>query len=175
MGCRYMAYFLQLGGLSESSSFDATVLLSFLMLIGNMAGWIFVERFGRRNTALYGNSPPLTLLLHQLTKHRLHNPRLSPLPHRHLGRNPLQKCHLGASSLHGHLVLHLPIHHRLRGLAHRHRSLQVLLTGPHTIPGNRDTGARWCDFRHFLTLHGEPRPGEYGRESGVYLWGNFGG
>lgn len=54
---RYMAYFLQLGGLSESSSFDATVILSFLMLVGNMAGWIFVERFGRRNTALYGKLP----------------------------------------------------------------------------------------------------------------------
>ncbi|CAG8958573.1 hypothetical protein HYFRA_00009890 [Hymenoscyphus fraxineus] len=50
----YMAYFLQLGGLSEAHSFDATVALSFLMLLGNMAGWIFVEKFGRRDTALYG-------------------------------------------------------------------------------------------------------------------------
>ena len=51
----YMAYFLQLGGLSVPESFNATVGLSFLSLIGNMAGWYFVEAFGRRNTALYGS------------------------------------------------------------------------------------------------------------------------
>lgn len=50
----YMAYFLELGGLSDMSAFNATVGLSFIMLIGNMMGWIFVERFGRRGTALYG-------------------------------------------------------------------------------------------------------------------------
>lgn len=59
-GFRYMAYFLELGGLSTENAFNATVGLSFLMLIGNMVGWIFVERFGRRDTALYGKSstPP---------------------------------------------------------------------------------------------------------------------
>ncbi|KAI1000344.1 hypothetical protein K3495_g7851 [Podosphaera aphanis] len=51
----YMAYFLQLGGLTVSESFNATVWLSFLSLVGNMAGWYFVEEFGRRNTALYGS------------------------------------------------------------------------------------------------------------------------
>lgn len=50
----YMAYFLELGGLSVIDAFNATVILSFIMLIGNMVGWIFVERFGRRSTALYG-------------------------------------------------------------------------------------------------------------------------
>jgi hypothetical protein len=49
-----MAYFLQLGGLSASAAFNTTMGLSFLMLAGNMCGWVFVERFGRRSTALYG-------------------------------------------------------------------------------------------------------------------------
>jgi len=52
-----MAYFLELGGLSTVSAFDATVALSFVMLVGNMVGWIFVERFDRRSTALYGKPP----------------------------------------------------------------------------------------------------------------------
>lgn len=51
----YMAYFLELGGLSTENAFNATVVLSFIMLFGNMIGWIFVERFGRRSTALYGS------------------------------------------------------------------------------------------------------------------------
>ena len=51
---RYMAYFLELGGLSTAKAFDATVGLSFLMLIGNMFGWVFVEKFGRRGTAVWG-------------------------------------------------------------------------------------------------------------------------
>ncbi|KAG9230457.1 general substrate transporter [Amylocarpus encephaloides] len=59
----YMAYFLQLGGLSIPASFDATVTLSFLMLIGNMVGWIFVEKFGRRSTALFGSLTLTTTLL----------------------------------------------------------------------------------------------------------------
>jgi MFS family permease len=52
----YMAYFLQLGGLGVGAAFTVTMILSFIMLIGNMVGWVFVERFGRRGTALYGNS-----------------------------------------------------------------------------------------------------------------------
>lgn len=55
---RYMAYFLQLGGLTAAKAFDVTVLLSFVMLIGNMAGWYFVEKFGRRGTALWGLFTP---------------------------------------------------------------------------------------------------------------------
>ncbi|KUJ09666.1 general substrate transporter [Mollisia scopiformis] len=50
----YMAYFLELGGLSTGAAFNATVGLSFVMLVGNMVGWVFVERYGRRGTALYG-------------------------------------------------------------------------------------------------------------------------
>jgi sugar porter (SP) family MFS transporter len=52
----YMAYFLELGGLSTTAAFNATVGLSFVMLVGNMVGWVFVERYGRRGTALYGKS-----------------------------------------------------------------------------------------------------------------------
>lgn len=51
-----MAYFLILGGLSAAAAFDATVGLSGLMLVGNMFGWVFVEKFGRRGTALWGRS-----------------------------------------------------------------------------------------------------------------------
>lgn len=51
----YMAYFLQLGGLTVTQSFNATVGLSFLSLLGNMTGWYFVEALGRRRTALYGS------------------------------------------------------------------------------------------------------------------------
>jgi MFS family permease len=50
----YMSYFMQLGGLSAARSFDTTVGLSGLMVVGNMCGWVFVEKFGRRSTALYG-------------------------------------------------------------------------------------------------------------------------
>ncbi|KHJ30880.1 putative maltose permease [Erysiphe necator] len=58
----YMAYFLQLGGLTVPQSFNATVGLSFLSLFGNMVGWYVIEAFGRRKTALYG-SISLTLSL----------------------------------------------------------------------------------------------------------------
>ncbi|KAF4622767.1 hypothetical protein G7Y89_g14257 [Cudoniella acicularis] len=51
----YMAYFLILGGMTESRAFDTTVLLSFLMLIGNTFSWLFIESFGRRSTALWGS------------------------------------------------------------------------------------------------------------------------
>jgi hypothetical protein len=56
-----MAYFLELGGLSDKNAFNATVILSFVMLVGNMVGWVFVERFGRRSTALYGKQPCLVI------------------------------------------------------------------------------------------------------------------
>ena len=49
-----MAYTLELGGLSDNSAFNITMGLSFIMLFGNMVGWYFVERYGRRSTALYG-------------------------------------------------------------------------------------------------------------------------
>ena len=50
----YMSYFMQLGGMSATKSFDTTVGLSGLMAVGNMCGWVFIEKFGRRGTALYG-------------------------------------------------------------------------------------------------------------------------
>jgi hypothetical protein len=45
---------MQLGGMPTAQSFDATVGLSGLMVFGNMCGWVFVERFGRRGTAFWG-------------------------------------------------------------------------------------------------------------------------
>lgn len=50
----YSTDFMQLGGMSAEKSFDTTVGLSGLMVVGNMCGWIFVEKFGRRATALWG-------------------------------------------------------------------------------------------------------------------------
>ncbi|KIV98804.1 uncharacterized protein PV09_09454 [Verruconis gallopava] len=50
----YMSYFMQLGGMSAERSFDTSVGITGLMVIGNMAGWFWVEYFGRRNTALWG-------------------------------------------------------------------------------------------------------------------------
>ncbi|KAF2033341.1 MFS general substrate transporter [Setomelanomma holmii] len=52
----YMSYFMQLGGMSASTSFDMTVGMSSLIVVGNMCGWVFVEKFGRRATALYGTA-----------------------------------------------------------------------------------------------------------------------
>jgi hypothetical protein len=50
----YMSYFMQLGGMSAARSFDTTVGISGLMTVGNICGWYFIEKFGRRGTALYG-------------------------------------------------------------------------------------------------------------------------
>lgn len=40
--------------MSASKSFDTTVGLCGVMVVGNMCGWFFVDWFGRRATALYG-------------------------------------------------------------------------------------------------------------------------
>lgn len=50
----YMSYFMQLGGMSAPDSFDTSVGMCGLMLVGNMTGWFWVEKFGRRATALWG-------------------------------------------------------------------------------------------------------------------------
>ncbi|KAH7013116.1 general substrate transporter [Ilyonectria destructans] len=60
----YMSYFMQLAGMDTAKSFDTTVGLCGLMVVGNMCGWFFVEWFGRRNTALWGTAGlSVTLLL----------------------------------------------------------------------------------------------------------------
>lgn len=48
----YISYFMQLGSLSVSASFDASVGMSGIMVIGNICGWFLVEKFGRRGTAM---------------------------------------------------------------------------------------------------------------------------
>lgn len=45
---------MQLAGMSDSKAFDTSVGLSGLMVVGNLCGWYFVEKFGRRGTALWG-------------------------------------------------------------------------------------------------------------------------
>ncbi|KAM0325776.1 hypothetical protein ACHAQA_007078 [Verticillium albo-atrum] len=59
-----LAHFMQLAGMDAGVSFDVTVGLSGLMVVGNMCGWFFVEWFGRRSTALWGTiALSITLLL----------------------------------------------------------------------------------------------------------------
>ncbi|CAG9976109.1 unnamed protein product [Clonostachys byssicola] len=52
----YMSYFLQLAGMSASRSFDMTVIISGVMVVGNMCSWFLVEYLGRRGTLLCGSS-----------------------------------------------------------------------------------------------------------------------
>jgi hypothetical protein len=52
------ADFMVLGGIPSAKTFDISVGITVIMVVGNMCGWFYVEYFGRRNTALYG-----TLLL----------------------------------------------------------------------------------------------------------------
>ena len=47
---------MQLGGLSVAKAFDASVGMSGVMVVGNLCGAFFVEKFGRRGTALYGTA-----------------------------------------------------------------------------------------------------------------------
>ncbi|VUC27034.1 unnamed protein product [Clonostachys rosea] len=50
----YMSYYFQLAGMETSKSFDTTVGLCGMMVVGNICGWWFIDWFGRRATALYG-------------------------------------------------------------------------------------------------------------------------
>ncbi|KAH6686402.1 general substrate transporter [Plectosphaerella plurivora] len=50
----YMSYFLQLAGMSAAKSFDLTVGISGIMVVGNLCSWFLVEYLGRRGTMLYG-------------------------------------------------------------------------------------------------------------------------
>ncbi|KAJ4178842.1 hypothetical protein NW767_014770 [Fusarium falciforme] len=51
----YMSYYFQLAGMAADVSFDTTVGLAGVMVVGNIVGWFFVDYFGRRGTALYGS------------------------------------------------------------------------------------------------------------------------
>lgn len=50
----YMSYFLQLAGMTAAKSFDMTVIISGIMVVGNLCSWFLVEYLGRRGTMLYG-------------------------------------------------------------------------------------------------------------------------
>lgn len=50
----YMGYFLQLAGLQGQTVFDITVAIAGLMVVGNMIGWISIEKAGRRTTIFWG-------------------------------------------------------------------------------------------------------------------------
>lgn len=59
----YMSYFLQLAGMSDSAAFDMTVVISGVMVVGNMCSWFLIEYLGRRGTMLYGAVVLLVTLL----------------------------------------------------------------------------------------------------------------
>ncbi|KAM0335576.1 hypothetical protein ACHAQA_000624 [Verticillium albo-atrum] len=59
----YMSYFLQLAGMSAAKSFDLTVGISGIMVVGNLCSWFLVEYFGRRGTMLYGSGILFVTLL----------------------------------------------------------------------------------------------------------------
>jgi predicted MFS family arabinose efflux permease len=59
----YMSYFMQIAGMSAARSFDITVGICGLMIVGNACGGFFIERIGRRGTALYGTSALFVTLL----------------------------------------------------------------------------------------------------------------
>jgi predicted MFS family arabinose efflux permease len=59
----YMSYFMQIAGMSAARSFDITVGICGLMVIGNACGGFFIERVGRRGTALYGTGALFVTLL----------------------------------------------------------------------------------------------------------------
>lgn len=50
----YMSYFLQLAGMTAAKFFDMTVIVSGIMVVGNLSNWFLVEYLGRRGTMLYG-------------------------------------------------------------------------------------------------------------------------
>lgn len=59
----YMGYFLQLAGLEGQIVFDITVAIAGLMAIGNMVGWVLIEKAGRRTTIFWGLLTCTTTLL----------------------------------------------------------------------------------------------------------------
>ena len=54
----YMGYFMQLSGMQGQAVFNTTVGIAGLMAVGNMVGWILVEKLGRRYTIFYGKPKP---------------------------------------------------------------------------------------------------------------------
>ncbi|KAH8655853.1 putative sugar transporter [Xylariales sp. PMI_506] len=50
----YMAYFLELAGMDYNTLFKVSLGSLGLMLAGNMAGWVLLEKLGRRGVILYG-------------------------------------------------------------------------------------------------------------------------
>lgn len=50
----YIGYFLQLGGVPAAKTFDVTLGIQALTLVGNILGWPLLEYFGRRRTFVTG-------------------------------------------------------------------------------------------------------------------------
>lgn len=50
----YMTYFLQLSGMAYSVVFKVTLGIAGLMAVGNMVGWVLIEKLGRRMTIFSG-------------------------------------------------------------------------------------------------------------------------
>ncbi|KAL6690512.1 general substrate transporter [Trichoderma pleuroticola] len=50
----YMGYFLLLSGMADSIVFKVTLGIVGFMAVGNMVGWVMIEKFGRRTTIFSG-------------------------------------------------------------------------------------------------------------------------
>lgn len=59
----YMSYFMQLAGMSSAKSFDMTVIISGVMVVGNLCSWFMVEKIGRRGTLFWGSTILLVCLM----------------------------------------------------------------------------------------------------------------
>ncbi|CAK7205136.1 hypothetical protein SEUCBS139899_007901 [Sporothrix eucalyptigena] len=49
----YMAYFMELNGMTTTMASNISFALTCVMLVGNMAGWFILEKAGRRPSAVY--------------------------------------------------------------------------------------------------------------------------
>lgn len=122
----YMSYFMQLGGMSPARSFDATVGISGLMTVGNMCGWFFIEKFGRRGTALWGTAfLALALLLIGILAIVQEKGSQGALwgQGEFFGRvaQYLNTANSKTSCFHGHLGFHVPRHNWFSFMGHQLR------------------------------------------------------
>ncbi|KAL1890755.1 hypothetical protein Sste5346_008080 [Sporothrix stenoceras] len=59
----YMAYFMELNGMSTTTASNVSFALTCVMLVGNTAGWFITEKAGRRPSAVYGTASLSVALL----------------------------------------------------------------------------------------------------------------
>lgn len=169
----YMAYFLILGGMSDARAFDATVGLSFIMLVGNMCGWIFIEKFGRRGTALWGKSFPIDVrkvVQLMISSFRLNNPYFHAFYDRYRVGPSGHRSYLGAGRLHGNVVVYVPSNNWIGVMAHNYRGFDLFSTRAYTVACHHYERCRRCSIWSSPSICRESRSGQYGRPYCLYLW-----